>query len=48
MKNVKFINSYSFIYSPRPGTPAAKIAEVDVNISKERLKFFKKLQKKLN
>ncbi len=42
MKNVKFINSYSFIYSPRPGTPAAKLAEVDVNISKERLKFFQK------
>ena len=24
IEKVKFINSYSFIYSPRPGTPAAK------------------------
>ena len=23
MEKVKFINSYSFIFSPRPGTPAA-------------------------
>ena len=47
MKNVKFINSYSFIYSPRPGTPAAKLAEVDVNISKERLKFFQKIAEEI-
>ena len=25
MKQVNFINSYSFIYSPRPGTPAADL-----------------------
>ena len=43
MKNVKFINSYSFIFSPRPGTPAAKLGESNVNISKERLKFFQKI-----
>ena len=43
MKNVKFINSYSFIFSPRPGTPAAKLGERNVNISKERLKFFQKI-----
>ncbi len=43
MKNVKFINSYSFIFSPRPGTPAAKLVESDINISKERLKFFQKI-----
>ena len=47
MKNVKFINSYSFIYSPRPGTPAAKLAEVDVNVSKERLKFFQKVAEEI-
>ena len=47
MKNVKFINSYSYIFSPRPGTPAAKFAEVDINISKERLKFFQKIAEKI-
>ncbi len=47
MKNVKFINSYSFIYSPRPGTPAAKLAEIDVNVSKERLKFFQKVAEEI-
>ena len=24
IKRVKFVNTYSFIFSPRPGTPAAK------------------------
>ena len=47
MKNIKFINSYSFIFSPRPGTPAAKFAEVNANISKERLKFFQKIAEEI-
>ncbi len=47
MKNVKFINSYSFIFSPRPGTPAAKFVEVNANISKERLKFFQKIAEEI-
>jgi tRNA-2-methylthio-N6-dimethylallyladenosine synthase len=43
MKKVKFINSYSFIFSPRPGTPAANLEEVDLKIAKERLFIFQKV-----
>jgi len=38
IKKIKFINSYSFIYSPRPGTVAAKLDTIDGKISLERLK----------
>ena len=41
---VKFINSYSFIFSPRPGTVAAELDLVDSKKSKERLEI---IQKKL-
>ena len=37
IKKVKFINSYSFIYSPRPGTTASKLEEVDQIVAKQRL-----------
>ena len=37
VKEIKFINSYSFIFSPRPGTPASKLELVDKEIAKERL-----------
>ena len=37
VKKIKFINSYSFIYSPRPGTPASKLKEINKEIAKERL-----------
>ena len=37
VKHIKFINSFSFIFSPRPGTTAYKQKELDQNISKERL-----------
>ena len=37
VKKIKFINSYSFIYSPRPGTPASKFEAVDKEVAKERL-----------
>tara|TARA_Y100000816_G_C26087542_1_gene574143 strand:- start:750 stop:2045 length:1296 start_codon:yes stop_codon:yes gene_type:complete len=40
LKKVNFINTYSFIYSPRPGTPAAKMQELNESIVKERLKIF--------
>ena len=43
MKKVEFINTYSFIYSPRPGTPAANLKKVDSIIAKERLVIFQKL-----
>ena len=37
IENVGFVNSYSFIFSPRPGTPAAKKKLNDFNESKKRL-----------
>ena len=37
VNEIKFINSYSFIFSPRPGTPASKLELVDKEIAKERL-----------
>ena len=37
IKKIKFINSYSFIFSPRPGTVAADLKLIDKKISMERL-----------
>ncbi len=37
VKKIKFINSFSFIFSARPGTPAAKLDTVNNEISKKRL-----------
>ena len=38
IKKLKFINSYSFIFSPRPGTAASNLKLIDKKIAKERLK----------
>ena len=37
LSKIKFINSYSFIYSPRPGTPASNLDLIDYEVAKERL-----------
>ena len=37
IKKIKFINSYSFIFSPRPGTKAYNLNPIDKEIAKERL-----------
>ena len=42
LKVVGFINCYSFIYSPRPGTPAATMDKIKDEIAKERLVIFQK------
>ena len=42
VKKIKFINSYSFIFSPRPGTKAANLEVINEEISKERLKEIQK------
>jgi len=42
VKRIKFINSYSFIFSPRPGTPASHLTQVDQNIAKQRLSLIQK------
>ena len=39
---VEYINFYSFIYSPRPGTPAARLKKIDEILAKERLSIFQK------
>ncbi len=44
-EKLKFINSYSFIYSSRPGTTASKLNEINDKVSKERLKI---LQERLS
>ena len=45
IEKVRFTNSYSFIFSPRPGTVAAELELVDKQKAKERLKI---IQKKLS
>ena len=47
MKKVQFINSYSFVFSARPGTPAAKKNIVKDDISKQRLPNFQELSEKI-
>ena len=37
VKKIKFINSFSFIFNPRPGTKAANLNQIDKEIAKERL-----------
>jgi tRNA-2-methylthio-N6-dimethylallyladenosine synthase len=44
IQKIKFINSYSFIFSPRPGTVAADLKLIDKKISMGRLE---KIQSKL-
>ena len=43
IERVKYMNSYSFKYSPRPGTPAANREEIDEAILNERLKIIQDL-----
>ena len=42
LDEIDFINSYSFIFSPRPGTPASKLKNIDKKITKKRLISFQK------
>ena len=37
IKKIKFINSYSFVFSPRPGTAASKLRLIDKEITQNRL-----------
>ena len=39
IKKIKFINSFSFIFSPRPGTVAANLKLIEKKISMERLEI---------
>ena len=46
IKNVGFINSYSFIFSPRPGTPAGKIKLNNSFKNEDRLKKLQEVLEK--
>ena len=52
IKKIKFINSFSFVFSPRPGTKASHLPSIDRKLSNERLKIVQKelfnFQKKMN
>jgi len=52
VRKIKFINSFSFIFSPRPGTKAANLNQIEKEIAKERLleiqKYLFKFQLNMN
>jgi tRNA-2-methylthio-N6-dimethylallyladenosine synthase len=47
LKKIEFINSFSFTFSPRPGTPAFNLEELDQNEAKTRLIKFQKIAEKI-
>jgi len=47
INNVKFINSYSFIFSARPGTPAYSLTKINHDEAKKRLINFQKTADKI-
>jgi tRNA-2-methylthio-N6-dimethylallyladenosine synthase len=47
MRKVKFISSYSFIFSARPGTPSFNLKKIDNKLAKERLNIFQNESKKI-
>ncbi len=47
IREVQFINLYSFTFSPRPGTPAADMKGVDENEAKNRLVIFQEEAEKI-
>ena len=46
MTKVGFINSFSFIFSARPGTPAFNLDKVDNKVAKDRLIEFQRIAEK--
>ena len=47
MRNVKYINSYSFIFSARPGTPAFKLEKINQSEAKIRLVSFQRVAEEI-
>ncbi len=43
INQIGFINSFSFIFSPRPGTPAFDLVKVEERVSKNRLIEFQRI-----
>jgi len=48
IEKTKFINSYSFIYSARPGTPASELVNIDKALAKKRLALLQETLEKIN
>ena len=48
IEKTRFINSYSFIYSARPGTPASELVNVDKELAKKRLSILQGALEKIN
>ena len=48
IEKIKFINSYSFIYSARPGTPASELTNIETEVAKKRLIKLQKVLEKIN
>ena len=52
LEKIRFVNSFSFIFSPRPGTTAANLEMIDSEIAKKRLSIIQEKlfnnQKELN
>ena len=47
LKNVKYINTYSFIFSARPGTPAFKLKKINHTEAKKRLIIFQSIAEEI-
>tara|TARA_B100000963_G_scaffold252039_1_gene220806 strand:- start:1725 stop:3020 length:1296 start_codon:yes stop_codon:yes gene_type:complete len=47
MINIGYINSFSFIFSPRPGTPAFNLDKIDEKVAKNRLTDFQHTAEKI-
>ena len=47
LKKINYINTFSFNFSARPGTPAADLKKIDDSLAKERLFIFQKLAEKI-
>ena len=47
MEDIKFINSYSFIFSARPGTPAFNLEKINLLDAKKRLMNFQEVANKI-
>ena len=45
VEEVKYVIAYSFMFSPRPGTPAFKLKDIDKKIKKARLSALQSLLK---
>ena len=43
VKEIEFVIAYSFMFSPRPGTPAFKLKDIDKSIKKARLSALQSL-----